>query len=47
MFQAQNYGQTEVIVLGLLIYGVFGFVSDTAVRLLERRVLSWRRTLSS
>ncbi|MFB7948655.1 ABC transporter permease subunit [Kitasatospora phosalacinea] len=47
MFQAQNYGQTEVIVLGLLIYGVFGFASDSVVRLLERRVLSWRRSLSS
>jgi sulfonate transport system permease protein len=47
MFQAQNYGQTDVIVLGLLIYGFFGFVSDGIVRLIERRVLSWRRSLSS
>jgi sulfonate transport system permease protein len=47
MFQAQNYGQTDVILVGLLIYGVFGLVSDSAVRLVERRVLSWRRTLSS
>ncbi len=46
MFQAQNYGQTDVIVLGLLIYGLFGFVSDSAVRLVERRVLSWRSSLS-
>ncbi|MEU8968380.1 ABC transporter permease [Streptomyces monashensis] len=47
MFQAQNYGRTDVILVGLLIYGVFGLVSDSAVRLVERRVLSWRRTLSS
>ncbi|QJT01709.1 ABC transporter permease [Streptomyces asoensis] len=47
MFQAQNYGQSDVILVGLLIYGVFGLLSDTAVRLIERRVLSWRRTLSS
>ncbi len=47
MFQAQNYGQTDVIVVGLIVYGVFGFVSDALVRLLERRVLSWRRTLGS
>ncbi|MFD7697887.1 ABC transporter permease [Streptomyces sp. NPDC059805] len=47
MFQAQNYGQTDVILVGLVVYGVFGLVSDTAVRLIERRVLSWRRTLSS
>ncbi|MFC9885786.1 ABC transporter permease [Streptomyces pilosus] len=47
MFQAQNYGQTDVILVGLVVYGIFGLVSDTAVRLIERRVLSWRRTLSS
>ncbi|MEV6008015.1 ABC transporter permease [Streptomyces sp. NPDC051976] len=47
MFQAQNYGQTDVIIVGLLIYGVFGLVSDTAVRLIERKVLSWRRTLGN
>lgn len=47
MFQAQNYGQTDVIVLGLLIYGIFGFVSDSIVRILERRVLSWRRSLNN
>jgi sulfonate transport system permease protein len=47
MFQAQNYGQSDVILVGLLIYGVFGLASDSAVRLIERRVLSWRRTLNS
>ncbi|MEV6636310.1 ABC transporter permease [Actinoplanes sp. NPDC051470] len=47
MSQAQLYAQTDVIVVGLLVYGVFGFVSDTLLRLLERRVLSWRRTLTS
>jgi sulfonate transport system permease protein len=47
MFQAQNYGQSDVILVGLLVYGVFGLISDSVVRLIERRVLSWRRTLSS
>ena len=47
MFQAQNYGQTDVILVGLVVYGIFGLVSDTLVRLIERRVLSWRRTLTS
>ncbi|MFG2953149.1 ABC transporter permease [Streptomyces sp. NPDC048291] len=47
MFQAQNYGRSDIILVGLLIYGVFGLVSDTVVRVVERRVLSWRRTLSS
>ncbi|MFE2262751.1 ABC transporter permease [Streptomyces griseosporeus] len=47
MFQAQNYGQSDVILVGLLVYGIFGLVSDSAVRFVERRVLSWRRTLSN
>lgn len=47
MTLAQEYGETSVIVVGLVIYGVFGFVLDAAVRLLERKVLTWRRTLES
>ena len=46
MFQAQNYGQTEIIFVGLAVYGILGFTSDAVVRLVERRVLSWRRTLA-
>jgi sulfonate transport system permease protein len=47
MSLARSYGQTEVIIVGLVVYGLFGLATDTAVRLLERRALSWRRTLSS
>jgi sulfonate transport system permease protein len=47
MWQAQNYAQTDIIVVGLVVYGLLGFFSDAAVRLVERRTLSWRRTLSS
>lgn len=47
MFQAQLYAQSDIIVVGLVLYGIFGFVSDALVRLLERRVLSWRRTLEN
>lgn len=47
MFQAQEYGQTDVILVGLLVYGLFGFVTDAVVRLIERRALSWRQTLGS
>jgi sulfonate transport system permease protein len=46
MFQAQNYGQSDVILVGLVVYGIFGLVSDSALRFIERKVLSWRRTLS-
>lgn len=46
MYQAQNYGQVDVIMVGLLIYATFGFVTDLVVRTLERKALSWRRGLS-
>ncbi|GLW33594.1 ABC transporter permease [Actinoplanes regularis] len=42
---AEQYGQTDVIVVGLVIYGIFGYCADSAVRLTGRRVLAWRQTL--
>lgn len=47
MFQAQQYGQTPVILVGLLVYGLFGFVTDAIVRSVERRALAWQRTLAN
>jgi sulfonate transport system permease protein len=46
MTQARNYGQTDIIVVGLVIYALFGLASDTLVRFVEGRALSWRRTLA-
>ncbi|MFE3541862.1 ABC transporter permease [Nocardia sp. NPDC059177] len=46
MTNAQNYGQADVILVGLVVYGVFGLISDSLIRLLERKVLSWRRTIA-
>jgi sulfonate transport system permease protein len=46
MSLARSYGQTEIIVLGLVIYGALGLASDAAVRMLERRALTWRRILA-
>ncbi|HEX3784874.1 MAG TPA: ABC transporter permease subunit [Pseudonocardiaceae bacterium] len=43
MNQAQSWYRTDIIVLGLLIYGLLGLASDGLVRLLERRLLVWRR----
>ncbi|MEO3781293.1 ABC transporter permease [Micromonospora sp. B11E3] len=43
---ARQYGQTDVIIVGLVLYGLLGLVSDGAVRLVQRRALSWRRTLA-
>jgi sulfonate transport system permease protein len=47
MSLARSYGQTEIILVGLLVYGIFGLTGDTAVRLLERRLLVWRRVLAA
>jgi sulfonate transport system permease protein len=43
---ASNYGQTDVIVVGLVVYAILGLVADGSVRLIERKALSWRRTLA-
>lgn len=42
---ASNYGQTDVIVVGLVVYAVLGLIADSGVRLIERKALAWRRTL--
>ncbi|RKN05663.1 ABC transporter permease [Streptomyces radicis] len=43
---ARTYGQTDVIIVGLVVYGLLGLASDGLVRLVQRRALSWRRTLA-
>jgi len=45
--RARDYGQTDVIVVGLAIYGALGLGSDLIVRIWARRVLSYRRVLAS
>jgi sulfonate transport system permease protein len=43
---ARTYGQTNIIVLGLAVYGVLGLLSDGAVQLLQRKALTWQRTMA-
>jgi len=47
MNRAHDYGQTDVIVVGLAIYAILGLGSDFAVRFWERRALSYRKALAS
>lgn len=47
MNRARDYGQTDVIVVGLAVYAVLGLASDMVVRALERRALSWRKALGA
>jgi sulfonate transport system permease protein len=43
---ARTYGQTNIIVLGLAVYGILGLLSDGIVRFIERKALSWQRTMA-
>lgn len=47
MNRARDWGQTEIIVVGIIIYAVLGLLSDAVVRLVETRALSYRRALGS
>ncbi|GCE89260.1 aliphatic sulfonates transporter permease [Komagataeibacter diospyri] len=42
MMEAQDFMRTDIIMVGLVIYGLLGLVSDQIVRLMERTFLSWR-----
>lgn len=42
---ARNYAQSDVMLVGLVVYALLGFGSDALVRQIERRALRWRRTL--
>ncbi|WP_435151289.1 ABC transporter permease [Micromonospora aurantiaca (nom. illeg.)] len=45
MMEAREFSQTDVVVLGLLIYALLGLASDLLIRYAERRTLAWRRGL--
>lgn len=41
--EARSWFRTDIIVLALAIYGILGLLTDAFVRLLEHRLLAWRR----
>ncbi|MEU7871488.1 ABC transporter permease [Dactylosporangium sp. NPDC049140] len=45
MMEAREFSQTDVVVLGLLVYATLGLLSDLALRYGERRLLAWHRGL--
>ncbi|QKZ05690.1 MULTISPECIES: ABC transporter permease [Pseudomonas] len=47
MNRARDYGQTDVIVVGLVTYMVLGLVCDRLVRVVEYRVLRYRKVIGS
>jgi sulfonate transport system permease protein len=46
IMQAQTTDRTDIMMLGLAIYAILGLLADALVRLLERRLLTWRRGFS-
>jgi sulfonate transport system permease protein len=46
MNEARSWFRTDIIVLGLAIYGALGLLTDAFVRFLERTMLGWRRGFS-
>jgi sulfonate transport system permease protein len=47
MMEAREFAQTDVVVFGLLVYALLGLLSDTLIRIAERRTLAWRRGLQA
>ncbi|MFC3799258.1 ABC transporter permease [Cohnella sp. GCM10012308] len=43
---ARQFADTPVVFVGIFVFAVAGLVSDTAVRLLERRIVRWKDTYS-
>jgi len=42
MLQAQEYFQTEVLIVCVVIYALFGLGIDLLVRILEKIIMPWR-----
>ncbi len=47
MTQARTVSRTDVILVGLGVYALLGLGSDTLVRLIQRKALSWSSTLQA
>lgn len=47
MNRARDFGQTDVIVVGLVVYAAMGLLSDGIVKAIQRRALSYRKALGS
>ncbi|GAA1742434.1 ABC transporter permease [Luedemannella helvata] len=47
IMEARDFSQTDIVVLGLVIYALLGLASDLILRSVERRALAWRRGLTA
>lgn len=44
IMEARQLSRTEIVICGMLVIGVFGFLSDQVVTLIGRRLLAWSPT---
>jgi sulfonate transport system permease protein len=47
IYLAGTYGQINIVLVGLVVYGILGFASDAAIRFVQKKALSWQRTLEN
>jgi sulfonate transport system permease protein len=47
MMEGRDFSQTDIVLLGLLVYALLGLASDILLRLAERRTLAWRQGLQA
>lgn len=45
IMDARDFLRTDVIIVGLLVYALLGLLTDSVVRVIERRALAWRPAL--
>jgi sulfonate transport system permease protein len=38
---ARNFGQMDVVIVGMLSIGIVGKIMDVILRIIEKRVLTW------
>ena len=41
IMEARQLSRTEIVISGMIVIGVFGFLSDQLVMLIGRRLLAW------
>ena len=42
VMNAREFQRSDIMLVGLIVYGILGFTSDALVRLIERSALQWR-----
>jgi sulfonate transport system permease protein len=42
IMDARQFSQTDVVFVGIIIFAVVGKLTDSFVRVLEKRLLKWR-----